>query len=122
MSVAFRIGLTIAALSAGDHTCAVTTVGASYCWGFNSAGQLGDGTTDRKSTPVLVIMPAGVRFAAVSAGGDHTCGLTPSGAAYCWGRNEAGQLGDGTRLVDRKRVPEGAPAGVGFGAMILDGW
>jgi len=121
MSVAFRIGLTIAALSAGDHTCAVTTVGASYCWGFNSAGQLGDGTTDRKSTPVLVIMPAGVRFAAVSAGGDHTCGVTPSGTAYCWGWNQDGQLGDGTRVDRRTPVPVAAPAGVGFAAVSLGG-
>ena len=122
MSVAFRIGLTIAALSAGDHTCAVTTVGASYCWGFNSAGQLGDGTTDRKSTPVLVIMPAGVRFAAVSAGGDHTCGVTPGGTAYCWGWNQDGQLGDGTRVDRRTPVPVAAPAGVGFAAVSLGGW
>src|SRR5436309_2831529 len=121
MSVAFRIGLTITALSAGDHTCAVTTVGASYCWGFNSAGQLGDGTTDRKSRPVLVIVPAGVRFAAVSAGGDHTCGVTAGGTAYCWGCNNDGQLGDGTTASSATPVLVAAPVGVTFAQLSAGG-
>src|SRR5205823_1963938 len=90
--------------------------------GANPSGATLTGTTDRKSTPVLVIMPAGVRFAAVSAGGDHTCGVTPSGTAYCWGWNHDGQLGDGTRVDRRTPVPVAAPAGVGFAAVSLGGW
>ena len=91
-------GVSLAAVGAGDfHTCGVTATGAAYCWGANGSGQLGDGTnTTNRLTPVLVQAPAGVSFAAVTAGAVHTCGVTAAGTAYCWGRNVEGQLGDGT--------------------------
>src|SRR5438309_2214393 len=100
-------GLTFAALSAGDGaSCGLTLTGAAYCWGFNSSGQLGDGTTTDRLTPTPVA--GGLTFAAISAGNNnatgHTCGVTASGAAYCWGSNFGGQLGDGTttdRLIAR---------------------
>src|SRR6266566_750235 len=90
-------GVSFAAVSGGGevfHTCGVTAAGAVYCWGNNFFGQLGDGTTTDRSSPVLVA--GGVSFAAVSAGWRHTCGVTAAGAAYCWGDNTSGQLGDGT--------------------------
>ena len=97
-------GLTFAALSAGyTHTCGVATSGAGYCWGGESGhiyGQLGDGTTTQRLVPTGVV--GGLSFAAVSTGSWHTCGVTTSGAAYCWGENLFGELGDGTttqRLV-----------------------
>ena len=77
------------------HTCGVTTTGDAYCWGDNSLGQLGDGTTVDRLTPALV--SGGLRFVAVSPGaGGHTCGVTTSREVYCWGSNGNGQLGDGT--------------------------
>jgi alpha-tubulin suppressor-like RCC1 family protein len=93
-----------ASISAGEgHTCGVTTSGAAYCWGGASAsgkdnteGQLGDGTTTRRLVPTPVA--GGLSFAAVSAGVFHTCGITTSGAAYCWGFNKGGELGDGTTM------------------------
>jgi alpha-tubulin suppressor-like RCC1 family protein len=81
-----------------EHTCGVTTGGSAYCWGDNDHGQLGDGTTVDRTTPVPVAN--GLSFASLTAGGGHTCGLTTAGTAYCWGYNFAGQLGDGT-TVDR---------------------
>lgn len=90
-------GVTFAAVSAGDfHTCGVTGAGAAYCWGANGDGQLGDGSTTNRLTPSPVQVAGEVRFAAVSAGGFHTCGTTAAGAAYCWGANSEGQLGDGS--------------------------
>src|SRR2546425_507451 len=86
-----------AAVSAGDrYTCGLTAAGAAYCWGGNGDGQLGDGSTTPRLTPTLVRVGSGVSFTAVNAGGFHTCAITAGGAAYCWGANGDGQLGDGS--------------------------
>lgn len=100
--VAAPAGVTFTSLGTGaDHACGLTPAGTVYCWGANNeGGQLGDGTTTNRLTPVSVAMPPGVTFAALGVGAHHTCALTPAGAAYCWGSNLRGRLGDGT-LTDR---------------------
>jgi alpha-tubulin suppressor-like RCC1 family protein len=100
----------IETLSAGDaHTCALTTSGEAWCWGANSRGQLGRGGfggSFGEPQPVA----GGHVFESISAGGAHTCGVTSNGSIFCWGANEQGQLGDGTRddRASPTRVVEGS--------------
>ena len=90
-------GLTFALLTTGSaDTCGLTSAGQAYCWGNNSNGQLGDGTTTASRLPSAVSQPVGVTFTEVDAGAVHTCGLDTVGQAWCWGRNQYGQIGDGT--------------------------
>jgi len=83
------------AVAGAVHTCALVAGGAAYCWGQNLQGQLGDGTTTNRSSPVAV--SGGHRFRSIHAGGALTCGITTDGNELCWGFNQSGQLGDGTR-------------------------
>ena len=77
------------------HGCAVNSAGGVVCWGFNQYGEVGDGTTTHRASPVQVSgLTSGV--ASVSAFGWHTCALKTTGAVVCWGRNDYGQLGDGS--------------------------
>jgi alpha-tubulin suppressor-like RCC1 family protein len=80
----------------GRHTCGLTGTGAAYCWGENTFGALGNGTTS--DSPVPVPVSGGIAFVELIAGGfiGHTCGWTDDGTAYCWGENERGQVGDGS--------------------------
>lgn len=82
------------------HTCAVLDTGAVTCWGDNTWGQFGNGTTTPSittgsaSTPVL--LEAGVRALSVAASNNFTCAVSERGRVYCWGDNRDGRLGDGT--------------------------
>jgi alpha-tubulin suppressor-like RCC1 family protein len=94
------VGLSNAAtaITAGyGHTCALTDTGGAKCWGQNTNGQLGDGSTAQRISPVDVVgLTSGV--GAIAVGYYHTCALTSGGGVRCWGRNTNGQLGDGTTI------------------------
>lgn len=87
----------LAELSVGvGYVCAVAVGGGVWCWGNNSAGQLGDGTRDHRDAPVRSAQGAGVAFAEVRACGGHTCARAVGGGSiWCWGSNRSGQLGVG---------------------------
>jgi len=90
------VGITNARQVAGGdiHACAVIGIGQVKCWGDNSSGQLGDGTSTQRNTPVVV---KGITKATqVAAGYAHTCALLAGGSIECWGDNYDGELGDGT--------------------------
>lgn len=89
----------IVSLDTGDqHTCAVKADGKVWCWGINSAGQLGIGnnaTLVPRPTQVIDVVDA----VEVSAGPYHSCARTRSGELWCWGANNAGQIGIGSVTV-----------------------
>jgi alpha-tubulin suppressor-like RCC1 family protein len=85
-------------LAGWSITCALGVSGQAYCWGDNSAGALGDGTTTDHASPALVA--TGQRFRQLATVGPFSvCGLTAAGSAWCWGGNASGQLGNGSRAA-----------------------
>jgi hypothetical protein len=80
-----------------SHSCGILNNNTLKCWGYNGWGQLGDGTTVNRSSPVTI--DSGTGYQRVSAGYHHVCGITSSSALKCWGRNNSGQLGDGTTIM-----------------------
>ena len=85
----------------GDHTCAVESGGAVYCWGCNTDSQIGPNATGPQTPLPVVTIPGSHRSARVAANAKHSCAVlnSPNGAATagigCWGREENGALGDG---------------------------
>ncbi|MHA3722318.1 RCC1 domain-containing protein [Leucobacter sp. HY1910] len=118
-------GVTFTQVSAGNsYSVALAADGTAYAWGSNGSGQLGDSTATNRNVPVLVEMPAGVTFTQVSAGGSHSVAVAEGGAAYAWGNNFSGQLGDGTNTSSTVPVPKPVqmPAGVTFTQVSAGYW
>jgi len=95
-----------------QHTCALATDGGIWCWGGNENGKLGDGTTTDRETPVRVSSERRFKRLATSSPNSHSCALAQDGAAYCWGFNHDGQLGNGSK-TDSPR-PVSVAAGLRF--------
>lgn len=96
----------VTAISAGwSNTCALLTGGTVACWGDNSVGELGNGTTSGPQTcnppgypggacsPAPVVVPGLTGVVAVSAGYQYACALLAGGTVACWGWNDYGELG-----------------------------
>jgi len=83
-------------LAAGHHhVCAFDDEGKVSCWGNDTVGQLGDGATAASRAPVVVAALGSQWVSGLAAGDGHTCALA-AGRIFCWGANNAGQLGLGT--------------------------
>jgi len=124
--VAVAGGHSFSALSTGhDHACALTANGTAYCWGYNQFDQLGTGPAggpqfcdDFPCSTVPAAVSGELTFAAMSVGTGaigFTCGLTPGGAAYCWGDNGGGELGNGT--TTNSSTPVAVGGGLTFAAV-----
>lgn len=86
----------------GRHFCGIDVNANGYCWGSNVSGQVGDGTTILRPSPVKI--PGKWLQLAPGVGGwgvgnkDHTCGIGADRFVYCWGNGESGEIGDGKVL------------------------
>ncbi len=100
-------GVTLTQISTGQSsTCALSSAGAVYCWGLDSSGQLGNNSTTQSTVPVAVSTSgvlSGVTVAQISTGQMAACALSSTGAAYCWGDNSAGELGNNS--TTQAKVP-----------------
>ena len=120
------LGEVSAIAAGGAHAIALLANGAIEAWGWNFAGQLGDGSSASSDVPVLLTQPT--EAVAVAAGDSHSLALLSDGETQAWGENVYGELGDGTERRARKlwfvkcsrrpvTVEElGAPAAIGAGA------
>ena len=91
-------------ISAGvNHTCARTSTGEVFCWGFNGNGKVGEGMTGSITMVPTQVHGLDAGVTAISAGPGHTCAITSTGGVMCWGGNGYGQLGDGS--TNEKNVP-----------------
>lgn len=93
------------------HTCGLTTANLAYCWGQNSNGELGIGTFTG-GVPRPSAVHGGLHFGQVIAGYYHSCGVTTTKLAYCWGLGSNGQLGDGSGT--QRAVPTKVAGGLLF--------
>ena len=107
------VGLSVTAkgIAAGSkHSCALLTDGTVQCWGGNSDGQLGNGSTTGSPAPVAV---GGLTTTAkaISTGAAHSCALLTDGTVQCWGDNSTGQLGNGSTTDSSSAAPVSGVAG-----------
>jgi len=117
-------GVRFTALSAGGtHVLALGDDGRAYAWGDDAEGQLGnDSAYLNQSTPVVVAVPAGVRFTSISAGYAHSLAIGDDGRTYSWGYDGFGELGDGASGVDQPTpVQVVTPPGVTFRSLAAGG-
>ena len=94
-----------------EHTCAILDDGSVVCWGQNTTGQLGDGTTTDRNAPVGVDLGEGRTAVGISLGYVNVCAHLDDGSLVCWGHNQNGQVGDGTSSTSRVN-----PTPVGLGS------
>jgi alpha-tubulin suppressor-like RCC1 family protein len=97
----------ISVVAGKEHACGIDDLGAAWCWGDNSYGQLGDSTVNYASVPVRVAGDHVFKQLGAGAESNTTCGVTTDGAAFCWGFNGRGPLAHG--VANPSSVPVKVP-------------
>ena len=114
------LGASFTHVAAGpDFTCAINSDSAAFCWGQNLEGELGSGTLG-EGNPVPTAVAGGLRFVQLTGGWYHACGLTSTGAAYCWGSNVVGELGSGD-TASLSITPVAVADGLSFSSLSAGG-
>jgi alpha-tubulin suppressor-like RCC1 family protein len=111
--------------SSWEGSGALVADGTYYDWGYNAAGQLGDGTTTNSAVPEEVHLPAAVRQVSQGgsgAGNGQTVVILADGSVWAWGNGSRGQLGQGTRANSALPVKVHVPAGVHFATVDSGGY
>ena len=129
--VVVSTGAALTAVSTGGfHACGLDGAGTVYCWGANSSGQLGNGTTTGPqqcaggqapcgTTPAAITGVGTEPFVMVSAGIFSSCAVDLTGAAFCWGDNQIGELGNGSTTSSPTPTSVVSPQGVSFSSVSL---
>ena len=99
-----------------DHTCGIRD-GSVLCWGNNTNGQLGNGSTTDKSSPQVANTGAGLSFTELSLGFGHTCATASDATTWCWGKGGDYQLGNVS--ASNSTTPVQVGASTGYGALGL---
>ena len=102
--------------AAAFYSCGVRTSGAAFCWGADGFGQLGNGAPKANTNQPSKVV-GGLLFTLVAPGQVHTCGLVTGGAAYCWGSNLNGRLGQDTVTTTESLTPLAVSGGLTFSSL-----
>ncbi len=115
----------VALTSSWEGSGALLGNGTYYDWGYNAAGQLGNGSTTNSAAPVAVTLPSSVRQVFQGGSGatnGQTVAILANGSVWAWGDNTKGQLGDGTKANSAVPVPVKVPPGVTFAKVNSGGY
>ena len=113
-------GHTFTSIVVGPFSVCAIGIDQTYCWGDNSLGEIGDGSTVERHAPVAVASN-GVTFAQIALNESHVCALATDGTPYCWGGNGNGELGIGSTDVNAHPTPQ-AVSGGGYYSSIVTGY
>jgi alpha-tubulin suppressor-like RCC1 family protein len=107
-------GLSVFKLDVGaGHVCVITHDSHLYCWGRNASGQLGTGDLQPRTAPFRITGGLPPTVWSVATGTNHSCVADFTGAVWCWGLNDKGQLGDGTKIS--RTAPTRVTTPIAFG-------
>ena len=109
-------GSAISVAATSEHTCSLMNDGSVRCFGSNSDGQLGDGTTSDSCYPIAAQLP--IAATAIAVGGQFSCALTIAGSIHCWGTNGYGQLGNGSYVASLEPALVQLPSAINFKTIV----